>query len=52
MFNMKRRASEPLPAAMLGSKKSSVAKKSKENIVPDVADIQLEDEEEALSLFR
>jgi len=48
---MKRRASEPLPAAMLGSKKSNIAKKSKENIVPDVADIHLEDEEEALSLF-
>lgn len=36
---------------MLGSKRSSEAKKSKENIVPDVSDINLEDEEEALSLF-
>jgi len=48
---MKRRASEPLPAVMLGSKRSCEAKKSKENIVPDVSDINLEDEEEALSLF-
>jgi len=48
---MKRRASEPLPAVMFGSKRSCEAKKSKENIVPDVSDINLEDEEEALSLF-